>query len=154
MAVFLVEGFNDSFMVVRMTFDNTITLGNIVVLLGFLGGLWMAVARTYHSLDKRAAIFEQIVTSHSSLLEQHTRRMERTDETLLTVMSELQRLVGRLDMLNPQTMAQAASAAMSVVRAAEGDALRTVAEAAAEAVAKLSAVRRQRDRRVTDQVKA
>jgi len=131
-----------------MTFDGSISIGDIVTAATIVFGLWAAVTKTYHRADKRAALFEQTVTQHTELLAAHSTRMEKNDETLLKVMSELQRLVGRLDSLNPQALSQAASIALEVVRTAEREALAKVAEAASEAARVLEPRRKTSRRRV------
>lgn len=114
-----------------MTFDSTITLGNVVTLVGFLFGLWAAANRTYHSLDKRATIFEAMIHEHSRLLAEHSKRMEQHDRTLTDILQKIANIVGRMESAKdgPDEIAHAAAAAIRVIEAEKENAIKTLAAA-------------------------
>lgn len=105
-----------------MTFDGTITLGNILTAVVFLFGLWGAVSRAYHLLDKRTTMFEGTLTEHANLLKEHAARMvrqeehmEKQDNILLHISGDMQRIVGRFEAINTHGVADAAAAAEALV---------------------------------------
>jgi len=78
-------------------FDPTITLGNVITMIGIVVGLWISATRLYGSVDRRLAVFEVMLSSHAKTLIEHNIRMEKQDDMLLRLMGEIQRLVGRLE---------------------------------------------------------
>ena len=112
--------------------DGTITLGNILSAVMVVVAIWAAVSRSYNLIDKRATVVEQTILRHASLLETHSARMAKQDELLLSISGTMNRIVGRLEMVNPQSVAEAAAQAIKVVKNAEAAALNVVAAAAAK----------------------
>jgi hypothetical protein len=74
------------------TFNWELSVWNVVV---YLIGAAIILWRSLHVVDKRIAVFEQILSTHASTLAQHAGRMDVHDERLLTVIEQLQRLIGQ-----------------------------------------------------------
>lgn len=55
-----------------------------------------AMVAAYHVLDKRMAVFEQIVKEHERTLAHHSATMDRHDALILELVGQVQQLVGRL----------------------------------------------------------
>jgi len=72
--------------------DWTLSLSN---LLGYVAGLVAVGWQLYHAIDKRVAVFEEIVNHHTTTLEAHADRMDKHEDRLLTLLGQLQRLIGR-----------------------------------------------------------
>jgi hypothetical protein len=62
-----------------------------VYLLGAAVLLW----RSFTAVDKRVSVFEQILSSHAQTLLQHAARMDVHDERLISVIEQLQRVIGQ-----------------------------------------------------------
>lgn len=118
-----------------MHWDGTVTLGNIITALVILAGLWAAGSRAFNVIDKQLGIFGVTIDAHARLLTSHANRMEKQDEMLLRISGDMQRVLGRLEAANQQSVIDAAAAALSVVKAAEEAALKTVQAAAVQAAA-------------------
>ena len=77
-----------------MSIDWTLNAGNILVyIVAVLGAFW----RLYTALDKRISIFEQILSTHATMLRTNTERMDKHEERILTIVESLQRLIGRAE---------------------------------------------------------
>lgn len=76
-----------------VTFDWTITLGNLVSAAAIVMGFWGASLR----LTQRLSRFEATVEDHTNAISTHARKHERQDELLRDLMGDVQRLIGRLD---------------------------------------------------------
>lgn len=72
--------------------DWTISLSN---LLGYVAALAALGWRLYHAIDKRVAVFEEIVNHHTKTLKTHDERMDKHEDRLISLLSQLQRLIGR-----------------------------------------------------------
>lgn len=105
-----------------MHFDGTVSLGSLLTIATLIG---IAVR-----LGWTVGGIQAIITQHSKLLEMHTARMEKQDDMLIRISGDMQRIVGRIESANQQAVIDAASAAITVVKAAEAAALNTVAAAA------------------------
>lgn len=83
----------------KINFDWTVTLGQIVQVLSLIVFGSIAVMKLYHTIDKRVGRFEQELLTHASTLKDHSLRMERYEAALFKVVSDLQRTIGRLEMM-------------------------------------------------------
>lgn len=63
----------------------------------YLAGLAWAVHRVQDGLDRRLAVFEATLRIHADTLVAHAGKMEKQDDILLRVVSDIQRLIGRLE---------------------------------------------------------
>lgn len=84
-------------MFAAITFDWSVSLGQIVNAVLLIFGVYGAVIRMYHVLDKRASAIEQTIKNHGEALTNHAIRMERWETTLFKVVSDLQRVIGRME---------------------------------------------------------
>lgn len=55
-----------------MTFDPTISLGNVMVFLVWVVAVFLGV----HKIDKRIALIEQLVTRHERYIEKHLQHLD------------------------------------------------------------------------------
>ncbi len=78
-------------------FDGTISLGNILTVVGFFWALWMAGSRLYVYMDRRVSVFENVLKDHARTLIDHANRMEKQDDLLIKLVGDVQRLVGRME---------------------------------------------------------
>lgn len=83
--------------VAAVMFDWTISLGSIVNAVMLIIGAYAAGVKLYHALDKRIDRFELEISAHAKTLEDHASRMERWESTLFKVVSDLQRVIGRME---------------------------------------------------------
>jgi hypothetical protein len=94
--------------VAAVIFDWTISLGQIVNALIVLAGALGAVFKLYARLDKRVDAFElrldntqttfsREIQYATTTLADHAGRMERWESTLFKVVSDLQRVIGRME---------------------------------------------------------
>ena len=74
-------------------FDGTVTLGNLLE----LGGIVVVLLRMYHNAVIRFVHLETIIQDHSQKLVEHGQRMEKYEGGMFRVVSDVQRLVGRLE---------------------------------------------------------
>jgi hypothetical protein len=84
-------------LIAAVTFDWSISLGQIVNALMVLGGGAFVVFRMFHALDKRVSEFEFKIETHAETLKDHATRMERWESTLFKVVSDLSHVLGRLE---------------------------------------------------------
>ena len=63
-----------------------------VYLISAIGLLW----GIFHVIDKRIAVFESTLQTHANTLTTHASRMDRHDDRLITVIEQLQRLIGHV----------------------------------------------------------
>ena len=82
------------------SFDYTVSLGNILTILGFAWVVWMGVTRVYIMLDLRISRFEEILEGHAKTLAAHAGRMEKQDDLLLRLVGDVQRLIGYMEARN------------------------------------------------------
>lgn len=76
-----------------MTFDPTITFGNILQL-----ALWVVLAiSAYHAIQTKFAVLEEMLRTHAAQLQQHAARLDRYEASIVDVVRELSRLVGRAE---------------------------------------------------------
>ena len=80
-----------------MIFDWTISLGTILSALLVIMGTWATVSRLYSLLDKRLAVFENILDDHANTLIRHSTRMEKHDDIIIKMTGDMQRIIGRLE---------------------------------------------------------
>lgn len=80
-----------------MTFDWSFNVGQLVTAVAFLLGAYGAVMRIYHLLDKRLGNLEMRLETHASTLGDHGKRMGRYEESLFSIVGDLQRVVGRVE---------------------------------------------------------
>lgn len=85
-----------------LTFDWTISLGQIVNAAILIGGFSLAALKLYHALDKRVTMFERDIVGHAKTLADHAMRMERWEATLFKVVADLQRVIGRMEVQQHQ----------------------------------------------------
>lgn len=72
-------------------FDATITLGTLIQV-GSMGLLAVAV---FNAVSARLTIFENILKTHAEFIKDHADRFDAYDARFLSVVSDLQRLIGR-----------------------------------------------------------
>lgn len=108
-----------------ITFDWTISLGQIVnavlIVLGAIIGaikLWYSIDKRFTALatavdnrvtdlgnavDKRVSMLEADLVDHTKTLADHAVRMQRWEETLFKIVGDLQRVIGRMEVWDGQT---------------------------------------------------
>lgn len=74
-------------------FNWEFSVWNVVV---YLASAAILLWRGFHIIDKRIALFEQTLHVHAKTLAQHAGRMDVHDDRLLTVIEQLQRLIGQV----------------------------------------------------------
>ncbi len=114
-------------------------IGSIITSLVFILGLWWGGNRAAYLIGQRVATFDAIVAEHARILAAHSLRMEKQDELLLDISANMNRIVGRLEMVNPQSVTEAAAQAIGVLHAAEAAAMRTVTTAEQSALKTVAA---------------
>lgn len=77
----------------EMHFEWTINLGNLITAIVFVLGLW----GTSMKLTARATTFENRLSEHTLAITHHSDRMGKQDDLLLTIIRDVERLIGRLD---------------------------------------------------------
>lgn len=85
-----------------VTFDWSISLGQIVTGILFAGSVALSAQRIYHLLDKRIAGLELTLTTHAATLTDHKGKLDKYEETLFSVVSDLQRIIGRVEAMVPE----------------------------------------------------
>lgn len=85
-----------------MTFSWEINLGQIIQAVMLLFGAWGAVLRIYHMLDKRMDKFEGNIAHHATTLGDHASRMSRYENQITTLVGDMQRIIGRMEILSPR----------------------------------------------------
>ena len=113
-----------------MSFDWSVSVGNIVTAVVFLTSTLLGMWRMSVSITQKAAVFEALLREHAVTLMAHASRMEKQDDLLLKIMGEVQRLIGRMETSHTFEIQAAATAAAKVLE----DAAR-LAEAKIERVA-------------------
>ena len=98
-------------------FDSTISLGNILTVVGFVAAFWAAATKVYNSLDRRLISFEALLLGHAQTLVSHGAKMEKQDEILLRLVGDMQRLIGRVEGSH-QNMERAESVARELIATA------------------------------------
>lgn len=94
----------------QVNFDWTITLGQVVQLVVFVVVSAVFVVKLYYKVEKRIddlfraaekriETFENQILLHANTLTDHGLRMERYETALFKVISDLQRTIGRLEMM-------------------------------------------------------
>jgi hypothetical protein len=78
-------------------FDWTITFGTLLSAAIVVLGTWATVSRLYSLLDKRLALFELGLGTHTHTLMAHAVRMERQDELMLQLAGDLREILGRME---------------------------------------------------------
>jgi hypothetical protein len=78
-------------------FDPTITLGNIITMLGIVLGIWISALKLFYAFDKRLGESELVVIEHTKQLRIHAERLEKQDNLLIVLVGDIQRLVGHLE---------------------------------------------------------
>ena len=78
-----------------MVWDNTITLGNVIQ----VGTIVVLAAAAYAAFASRWAVLENILDGHTHVLKQHAERLDRYEAHALTIVADLQRLVGRVEVV-------------------------------------------------------
>ena len=63
----------------------------------FLVSLYLGGVKMVHVMDRRIAVFESTLKMHAESISHHSGRMEKQDELLITLVGDVQRLVGRLE---------------------------------------------------------
>lgn len=76
-----------------LKYDDIISLGDVLQILTWLG---LAVG-AYYSVRTQLALFRQVLEHHSATLVEHAKRLDRYEESIVRVIGELQRLVGRVE---------------------------------------------------------
>lgn len=76
-----------------MTFDWTVTLGNVLQLVTMIG---LAIAG-YYAISARMAVFESMLAGHADTLKQHAQRLDLYEARIVEVIGDLQRLIGRME---------------------------------------------------------
>lgn len=74
-------------------FDFTVTFGNLIE----LAGIVLALVSLYYAAVGRVRELELILKQHAKDLTAHSQRMERFDENLIEVVSQVHRILGRMD---------------------------------------------------------
>jgi len=74
----------------------TITLGNILSVLGFTISIAWAVIKIQHTLEKEVIRLRDTLNTHSNMLDGHSLRLEKHDELILKLVGDIERLIGRL----------------------------------------------------------
>lgn len=78
-------------------FDWTISLGNVLTVVGFIIAAWLAGTRIYNGIDRRLIAFEGLLSHHAATLVDHAARMKTQDDMLLRLVGDVQRLIGRME---------------------------------------------------------
>ena len=77
-------------------FDFTVTFGNLLE----LGGIVVVLISLYYAAVGRVKELEIILTQHAKDLASHAKRMERFDDSMVDVVSQVHRILGRLEPLD------------------------------------------------------
>ena len=96
-----------------MTFDLTISLGNVLMVLSMVGGIWWMGIRAQQVADVRLSRYETLLTDHqqadTQAFESVLKRMDRDDEMMLRqnestlrLVADVQRLIGRFESFERQ----------------------------------------------------
>lgn len=80
-----------------MSFDWTITLGNLMTIGGIVVGMYVGATKILNRVDDRLMKLEQIFVSHTATLIAHAARMEKQDDMLLRLVGDVQRLIGHME---------------------------------------------------------
>lgn len=78
-------------------FDPTITLGTLLSATAIIAGTWASISHLYSLLDKRIALFEEMLKGHAIELSSHAARIENHDIALMRLVGDLQRVIGRIE---------------------------------------------------------
>lgn len=80
-----------------MSFDGTITLGTIIEIAVMVVGIITAWVK----LERKLTSFAVNLEHHASAIEKHTIRLDDVDKKLLSIIGDLQRLIGRSEVMLP-----------------------------------------------------
>ena len=86
--------------------DWTLNVWQLMTAAGFLVGGYGTIMRVYHLLDKRLASMELHLTTHADTLEEHGHRLGRYEESLFKIVGDLQRVIGRVEVVAPSVTRQ------------------------------------------------
>ena len=79
-----------------MVFDGTVTLGTVFQIVA----MFAAVLVAWMKIDARLASFAANLDHHAVAIERHTLRLDAIDGRLFSIVSDLQRLIGRTEATN------------------------------------------------------
>ena len=82
-----------------MTFSWDINLGQIVSAALVLLGAYAAAIRVYHLMDKRIDKLDLHLSTHTETLAMHADRMEHHESSLVKIVGDVQRILGRMENL-------------------------------------------------------
>ncbi len=85
-----------------VTFSWEINLGQVVSAAVFALGFYSSAIRLYYMIDKRMDRFETNLSRHSDTLIDHAKWQQRQEEHVLSIVQNLQRVIGRLEILSPR----------------------------------------------------
>lgn len=74
-----------------------VTVGNILTIVSFIATGVVASFRVYHLLDKRIAVFENILQGLKETLNGHNERMDKYENVMRIVTGDLQRVIGHIE---------------------------------------------------------
>jgi hypothetical protein len=80
-----------------VTFDASISLGNILSAATIVGGIAISASRVLASVDKRLDLFSQTLEEHAKALQKHDAAIALYEERVFDLVGTLQRLVGRFE---------------------------------------------------------
>lgn len=90
-----------------ISFDWTINFGQVVTALAVVLSLWRlsiklyaAAMELYHMLDKRLGHAEDTLRTHALQLTDHSLRMERYEASMFKIVSDLSKVIGRVEATN------------------------------------------------------
>ena len=121
-----------------MHVDWSVSIGNILTAASFFTAVLAVIWKFYASFLTKTTAFEELLKGHAATLMTHADRMEKQDDLLLRVISDVQRLVGRMESIHTVDVEKAAAEAMSVIERAADRAERLMARSAEVAASVLA----------------
>lgn len=79
-----------------LAFDGTVTLGNVIELIGIVVTLGMI----YGGIKGQFASLETTLRAHGDTLDAHSERMEKYEEGMVKIVGQVQRIIGRLEVVD------------------------------------------------------
>lgn len=88
--------------------DPTITVGNLIELIGFTIGLVTTGIGVYIAVSKRLTVFESVLNNHAATLTNHSAKMEKQDDRFLVIIGDIQRLFGNMQAFQTMLLSETA----------------------------------------------
>ena len=86
-----------------MHWDNTISLGALMQIATVIITVIVAYTSFLRRIEVQAEGFRQVLQVHSATLTAHADRLDRHEEHTLTMVGDLQRVIGRLETVAERT---------------------------------------------------